>query len=169
MNTSNFTIKATCKTSSSAVTHLDWSKNGKSLQTNDLSYELLYYTAETGQPDSKGATNFRDEKWATWTLPLGWPVQGIWPPCSDGSDINSCDRSNTPHTDGYYLLASADDFSKVNVFRYPASEENSQPIVGKGHSSHVTMVKFSSDDRYLYSAGGNDACIFQWKVTATHS
>ena len=43
-----------------------------------------------------------------------WFTQGIWPPASDGSDINAVDRSNSKK-----YLASADDFSKVKIFRYP--------------------------------------------------
>lgn len=98
-------------------------------------------------------------------MPLGWPVIGIWPPFADGSDINAVDRSNQPHSDGYHLLASADDESMVKVFRYPCMEEKSEATLGKGHASHVTAVKFSKDDQYLFSAGGNDTCILQWRVT----
>lgn len=36
----------------------------------------------------------RDERWATWTTTLGWPVQGIWPKYTDGTFINSVDRSH---------------------------------------------------------------------------
>lgn len=35
----------------------------------------------------------RDTDWATWTCALGFPVMGIWPNFSDGTDINSLDRS----------------------------------------------------------------------------
>lgn len=105
--------------------------------------------------------------WSSWTLPLGWPVQGIWLPGMDGSDINAVDRSNQPVKDGYQLLATADDLSKVKVFRYPSSEDQSEFTTGKGHSSHVTAVKFSKDDQFLFSAGGNDTCIFQWKVNSS--
>ena len=70
-----------------------------------------------------------------------------------------------PHDDGYRLLASGDDNGKVKVYRYPCMIEHSKAVVGNGHSSHVTMVKFAKSGRYLFSAGGNDTCIFQWKVT----
>jgi microtubule-associated protein-like 6 len=82
----------------------------------------------------------------------------------DGSDINGVARTKQPHKDGYHLLATADDFSKVKVFRYPSMIEESEFVEGTGHSSHVTMVCFSQDDKYLFSAGGNDTCIFQWKL-----
>ena len=43
-----------------------------------------------------------------------WFTQGIWPPCSDGTDINSCDRSRNGK-----VMATGDDFSKIKLFRYP--------------------------------------------------
>ena len=52
--------------------------------------------------------NPRDTKWHTWTNVLGFPVMGIWPDYSDGTDINAVDRS----PDGRYLVT-ADDFGKV--------------------------------------------------------
>ena len=70
-----------------------------------------------------GATALRDEKWYSWTATLGWPVQGIWPEFSDGTDIDSVDRSHTTMSgtdkppDNYYLLASGDDLSMVKIFR----------------------------------------------------
>jgi hypothetical protein len=36
----------------------------------------------------------RDERWASWTCNLGWPVQGIYPKCTDGTFINTVDRSH---------------------------------------------------------------------------
>lgn len=37
--------------------------------------------------------NQRDTEFASWTSNLGFPVMGIWPPYSDGTDVNSVDRS----------------------------------------------------------------------------
>ena len=118
--------------------------------------------------DKGGASGFRDEPWASWTLPLGWPAQGIWPTYADGSDINSVDRTAAFHIDGYQLVASGDDKGKVKIFRYPSMMKGSLPVEGKGHSSHVTNVRFAKNDvtqtTYLYSTGGNDTCVFQWKI-----
>ena len=41
-----------------------------------------------------------------------WPVQGIWPPFADGTDVNSVHRSPDNR-----LLATADDFGRVKLFR----------------------------------------------------
>ena len=42
-------------------------------------------------------------------------ISGIWPDNADGTDINACAKSN----DGT-LIASADDFGKVNLLEYPS-------------------------------------------------
>jgi len=75
------------------------------------------------------------------------------------------DRSHNVHPDGYHLIATANDSSLVKLFRYPSVEERSKFLECRGHSSHVTNVKFSKDDKYLFSAGGNDTCVMQWKIT----
>ncbi|KAJ1475261.1 hypothetical protein T484DRAFT_1829075 [Baffinella frigidus] len=44
---------------------------------------------------------------------------------------------------------------------YPAVGDTCQ--IYSGHCSAVVALMFSSDDRYLFTVGGYDLCIFQWK------
>jgi microtubule-associated protein-like 6 len=126
--------------------------------SNCTSYEILFFDTKTGKNLPSGASAFRNETWNTWTCTLGWPVQGIWPPFANGTDINSVDRS----PDGI-VLATADDFGKVKLFKYPNPVEKSGHQAYMGHSSHVTNVRFLKQGNYLISTGGEDKCIFQWK------
>jgi microtubule-associated protein-like 6 len=103
---------------------------------------------------------------------LGWPVQGIYPPCTDGTFINSVDRSNftikhtlakdDPRTP--YLLAAGNDSGKVVVYNYPCTIKGTKFAEGRGHSSHVTNVRWNGDDKYIISVGGEDQCLMYWKV-----
>lgn len=111
------TVKSILKGHSSYVRHIDWSVDSHTLHSNSGDYELLFWDVESGKQVPSGATAYRNEKWATWTCIIGWPVQEIWPPASKGTDINACARSNVTH-DSYPLLATADDFSTVKIFRY---------------------------------------------------
>lgn len=61
----------------------------------------------------------RDVQWHTWTCILGFPVMGIWPKNSDGTDVNSLDRSKSGQ-----LLVTADDFGLVKLFNYPCVKDN---------------------------------------------
>jgi microtubule-associated protein-like 6 len=153
-----FSKKCVLDKHNSYITHFDFSADGKYVQSNCGAYELLFYSTETGEQETS-ATELRDVDWATWTCTLGWPVQGIWPAEADGTDINAVDRSHSGA-----LIATADDFGKVKVFNYPCLEKGSGCVEGVGHSSHVTNVRFSVDDGYMLTTGGNDRSVFQWRV-----
>ena len=155
----SYTRTAVLSGHSSYITHIDFSSDGKYLQSNCGAYELLFWDVARGRQITS-ASSLRDTKWATWTCTLGWPVQGIWPPEADGTDVNAVDRS----PDGN-LLVTADDFGKVKLFRYPAPQmQGSEYRTGEGHSSHVTNARFLAQGRTTVTTGGNDRCIFQWDV-----
>ena len=93
---------------------------------------------------------------------------GIYPPGSDIGDVNSCDRQKSGK-----LLATSDDFGQVKIFRYPVVTPTIPPTIPAelnkfnaydGHSSHVTCCRWSVDNAYLASVGGNDKCLFIWKL-----
>ncbi len=53
----------------------------------------------------------------------------------------------------------------MSVFKYPCPIDSpAKAVIGHGHSSHVTKVRFSEDDKYIFSTGGNDTTVMQWKV-----
>ena len=103
----------------------------------------------------------RDEEWATQSCIYGWHVRGVWPEGADGTDINACGRSNEGTRE---LLVTSDDFGKVKLFRYPSIVPNADHKPYNGHSSHVTNVAFSSQDRWVVSVGGEDQAVFVWEV-----
>ena len=143
----------------SRINHLDFSEDGEFIQSCSSSYELLYHSVETGKQITK-SSSFSDTKWATWTCIFGWPVQGIWPECSSGDDINSCDVDKTGK-----VIVTGDDFSKVKLFRFPSPVEKAAYYQYNGHSSHVTCVRFMKDNKHVISIGGNDKSIFQFKFS----
>lgn len=156
-----------CRAHSSYITHLDYNKEGSMIHTNCGAYELLFFNTETGKQEGYGASNTKDDDWASWTAVLGWPVQGIFPPFSDGTDVNACHKAHNSD-----LLATSDDFGRVNLYNWPCLNrhwtgkkwegEMNGAVQLEGHSSHVTNVRFSLDDSKLLSCGGNDKSVFQW-------
>lgn len=73
---------------SSTITHLDWSYDGRLLRSTCAAYELLCWDVDSGRLHS--VTNaLADTVWKTNHCVLGFNVMGIWPPYSDGTDINS--------------------------------------------------------------------------------
>ncbi|XP_076442286.1 echinoderm microtubule-associated protein-like 2 isoform X4 [Babylonia areolata] len=147
-----------CSGHSSFITHLDWSQDSQFIASNSGDYELLYWTASTcKQLTSPSAV--RDIQWASQSCTLGFSAAGIWPEGADGTDVNSCNRNHQQS-----LLATADDFGKVNLYQFPCCQPRSPCHSYKGHSSHVTNVSFLFDDSRLVSTGGRDMAILQWQV-----
>jgi WD40 repeat protein len=73
----------------SYITHFDFTADSQRLRSNCGAYELLFSDANTGAQIGS-ASSLKDAQWSSSTCTLGWAVQGIWPPCADGTDIVSC-------------------------------------------------------------------------------
>jgi echinoderm microtubule-associated protein-like 6 len=84
-------------------------------------------------------------------------VAGIWPKYAAKNDINAVDALGE-------LLAAGDDFGKVQLFKFPCTKTGSRMREYRGHSAHVTNVRFLCNGRALMSTGGADNSIFQWDV-----
>ena len=104
-------------------------------------------------------------QWASWTIPYGWPVKGLWPEGEAVPDVQAVDRCQ----DGT-LLATGDAHGRVRVLNYPCASEagGAAWVSGKGHASNVTNARFTSDNEYLITVGGTDRCVLQWKVVHPH-
>lgn len=53
----------------------------------------------------------------------------------------------------------------MKIFKYPCVVEKSGFKSYKGHSSHVTRVRFLDNDKYLISTGGLDKTNMIWRTT----
>jgi WD40 repeat protein len=162
----NFEYIGTCQGPVSQVLRLDWSRNSNLLQCTTTSYEVVRFSIP--KCDLCQSPDARDEVWASQRCVVGWPVQGIWEGCSDGTDVNSCGKSLS----GKYLCVGYD-MCRIRVFNYPCLvmnlEGSAKPVFPEhreygGHSSHITEIQFTSDDRYVLSAGGADLTVLRWRV-----
>ena len=95
--------------------------------------------------------------WHSWSALLGFPVMGIWPDYSDGTDINSLSTSKESG-----VVVTADDFGGVKLLNFPCLVEDAPFVRFGGHASHVSGVTFLSRDRRVVSVGSNDRAVFVW-------
>jgi len=155
---------------SSNVNHVDWDVTSRMLQSDCGAHELLNWMLYDDTPDGQGRWRPHQEKttsmmcdvqWATQSCVFGWALRGIWPEDADGTDVNACARSNTGKRE---IVVTADDFGKVKLFRYPCIVPRAANRPYGGHSSHVTNISFTFDDKYVVSTGGDDCAVCQWEV-----
>jgi WD40 repeat protein len=99
-------LLATCLGASSVVTHVDWSRDSQSLQGACADGQLLFWQAQqaghgldfvlsTEADLSVGVLGVDRQagwgRWHTWTVPLGFPVMGIWEDSAEITRIASVD------------------------------------------------------------------------------
>lgn len=61
------------------------------------------------------------------------------------------------------MFAIGDDWGLVNLYRNPALK-GAKASAYRAHSSHVVRVKFDEKDQRVFSIGGYDRTLIQWKV-----
>ncbi len=132
--------------------------DGSKIQSNCGAYEYLFFDSGRGKQLTSGASICKDEPWHTYTVKLGWWVQGIFPPATSGDFINSCMRSYNGQ-----LVMTGDDLGQVNLFLNPALK-GAKCDSFKAHSSHVVRSLFSQDDKAVFSVGGFDKCLVIWNL-----
>jgi WD40 repeat protein len=102
-----FQLTTRCAPSVSYLSHFDFSDDGMRIQAATGNQELLFYDTNTGDLIQTPSA-MKNIDWDTWTIPIGWPVQGLWPEPSDAVSVallTSCHRSNNKA-----LIAAADEF-----------------------------------------------------------
>ena len=149
---------ATCRGFKGVVSNLDWSHESEFIQINTLQYQRLIYQI------SNANLIVDDEMigkilWSSLTCVNGPDLIGIWSENAESGDINNSALSNRGN-----ILATGDDYGLVKLFNFPVNMKNASFLQFHGHSAHVTNLKFTSDDRYLVTTGGDDSCVFLWKT-----
>ena len=142
----------------SFVTALDWSEDSTYIRSQCASYEKLYFNVVDKAHDSAGLSNTKGREWATSSLKLGWDVQGIHPSGEDGSHINGvgvCKQAG--------LAASTDDWGLLNIWNYPVLDNTHESSSYTGHSEHVVRAIFNDAGNKLWTVGGQDKSLIQWR------
>ena len=153
-----FELRSVMDKHNSFVHSIDFSADSQYIQSVCGAYEFIISDANTGT-HVPAVSTLRDVRWDTWTINLGWPVQGLWPKHSEGTDLRTVDRSHFGS-----LIATGDGFGQLKLRRYPCINKTTAARVYKGHGQRINRVRFTPEDDYVVSVGGEDRSIFQWRV-----
>ena len=139
---------------SSAILNIDWDKDSSLLSVVSQAYELRFISL--GTLKDVAASSVKNTEWATTTCKFGFPVMGIF------QGVNFAQLNSVCSSVSKKMIATGNDDQIVRLFKYPCVEPGQVHKQYPGHSSHITRVCFSSDDRYLFSTGGNDRTALIW-------
>uniref|UniRef100_A0A8C4H6J2 EMAP like 6 n=1 Tax=Dicentrarchus labrax TaxID=13489 RepID=A0A8C4H6J2_DICLA len=139
------------------ILQLDFSADSCYIQVSTGAYKRQVFEVPSGKLVSD-QTIIDRITWATWTSVLGDEVLGIWPRNADKAEVNCACVSHAGLN-----IVTGDDFGLVKLFDFPCTEKFAKHKRYLGHSAHVTNIRFSHEDKYVISTGGDDCSVFVWK------
>ena len=158
----NYNRWGVCRGHREVVRQIDWACDSVRLRSNDASEELLFWNItlmhKGGIEPIEAAHKLNDVAWSSANCPMTWASQGACHTYADVSEITAVDRSHNGA-----LLATADHFGSVRLFRYPSLEQGLNQRF-EAHAGPITNIKFTFDDSVLLSICSSDMCILEWKV-----
>lgn len=170
----DYRVEEVLKEHTAAVVSLDWSRDGRHMRSISLSCELLFHAVDEAalakskhQPSARAV---RDVQWAQTTGKFDWSVMGLWRTADGDEAIDFSHINGVDVCEAAGVVATGSDEGVVSLARWPAAkakftDKPSQEMrVYRGHSSHIPRVKFDPSGRFLYSTGGEDKTVFQWRV-----
>jgi microtubule-associated protein-like 6 len=156
-NADDYAARARCRGHTGKVEHVDFSHNGKFLMSNGSNGELLFWDAEKGE--LQPPKSLKEMLWDTNSCVYSYATQGIWGVYDDGVYCNASCRSNSRE-----LIACTDNFGRVRVYNAPVVKEDANFIQLNAHSANTMNCRFACDDSRLFTTGGKDGCVFQWRI-----
>jgi WD40 repeat protein len=184
-----FNFATTCKGHSGKILSIDWSLDGKHMQSTSADYQLLYWHLETFRTDPKDipeSVSFAerdrmlrprlrckpqrpikccDVQWAEWTSSLGWWVQGSRNIAPDENAIVSTHAQNKSPT--LNLCVFGDVEGQVSLFPFPCSEKSPILAQARVQSGPMRCVRLSAGEHeFLLGSSESGGGLFTWRIEA---
>jgi WD40 repeat protein len=177
------------------VTHIDWhaaskdSGSGWLLQSGAGLRELKHWRVVLKSDSSARHANVmymdgedvhaeavRDAVWETWTLPVGWHVQGITQdvPVDDTRakmQVQGSKRALQTVQTGVRALWRDGDLvivgvhSKMRVFRWPCFTPTARFKEYMAHVSQISAVAMRAQEGHVVSCATSDGAVLHWRLT----
>ena len=122
----------------------------------DVTKRISFSEVATGMHIPSPVT-LREEKWSTWSSPVGWPVQGMWINKPSGVLPTAVQRSW-----GGLLIAGGDNSGRLTIAHNPCPTRAG--FIGSlGHAGPISQVAWLAGDGTIVTTGNKDHCVLQWK------
>ena len=156
-----FRLVGMCKGHARGVVRLDWSSDGAQLQSESDDYDTILW--DMGVCDNlryapmRNAQSHVSVPWQTRDCILTWHTFGLLHPVADFNTFLTSSRSKLGDA-----LAVGDCNGGLRLYRFPCPSKENRFRHYSGHSTGVSKVCFSYEDRHLMSAGCRDQAVFVW-------
>eukprot|EP00960_Hanusia_phi_P028776 747591-Hanusia_phi.AAC.13 len=155
-------IEGRCEGLASCVQNIDWSSDGKYIQSQSIFLESLIW--DLTKKDDHAFSQWRDFehlttiKWSTTNCIVSWYSKGLFLTDKQPGKITSiCScKSASELAVGYHS-------GELRIFRFPCLHNDAKYVEFTSHGNSETRVLFSKDERFLFSSGKTDNTLCIWQ------
>lgn len=151
-----FARKCTISAHKAPIFSVDFNIESTYIQTVDATRRMCFSDCGSGVTIPTPAV-LRDEKWSTWSSPIGWPTLGIWAAQPAGAVPYVIQKSWSG-----LLLAVGNTGGKIQVVHNPC-QDKAGFVSNAGHAGPISQVAWVAGDGMLLTAGIKDHVVMQWK------
>ncbi|XP_066584127.1 echinoderm microtubule-associated protein-like CG42247 isoform X1 [Prorops nasuta] len=139
---------------------LDWSSDGRFLQTVTQDYDLLFWDVKSLSSE-KSPLVMKDVKWHTHNCTVGYMVSGMW---NNRYYPLTTVLTTSSRSAAHDMLVSGDTEGYLRLFRYPCTSTKAEYVEEKVYSSLVACARFLYNDQNIVTVGGTDAALMLWEL-----
>ena len=151
-----FARKCTIAAHKAPIFSVDFNIESTYVQTVDATRRMCYSDCGTGVTIPTPAV-LRDEKWSTWSSPIGWPTLGVWA-CQPAGAVPYVIQKSWSGL----LLAVGNTGGKIQVVHNPC-QDKAGFVANAGHAGPISQVAWVAGDGKLLTSGIKDHVVMQWK------
>ena len=167
-------FKTTCRGHSGSILSIDWSEDGKVIQSSSRDYELFFWRLDESSEHklrckTQRPMTCRNVVWNEWTSPLGWYVQGTRlikgvssaRPFTDENAITSA-YAHFPDSD---LCIFGDIDGQISLLPFPSSEKS--PLLSQARvlTGAITCVRRSRGEQsHVVASTERAGGLYIWRI-----
>jgi WD40 repeat protein len=149
-----------CKGHTACARTLDFSCDGKVLQSTDENSELIFWDVAKAERITD-AGSVRDTEWDSWSAPLGWHVQGVFNRDREGLVKETLPPAVCRSHRGDLLATGG---VALKLFNFPCPP-SAAPSVYEGNTTRLTDVAFLPCDTGVIAVSSEGSLVYHWTVS----
>jgi WD40 repeat protein len=161
----DYELVGKCDRHVTAVTEIDFSRDGEWLRSNSVAKELFFFNTDDASFQSN-TSSMRDVQWSTHNCSYSWHMKELHhaPYVADEllrNHLLPISEEMVGTVEPYVAGATSQGY--IRLYPFPCVTEGTECHRYPAHCAQIAGIRFAFDGNRLITVGQKDRCILQWR------